>query len=191
VDSDLAQRRFYESLWPHMPVVLRTAQILCGRSSADAEDLVQETMLKGFRSIDQFQRGSDARAWLLTILRHARIDRIRAAASSAGTVSLDDMAQEPAGRPEVAETDWRMATKSPEALLAEFTDAEMIHALGRLPEEIRWTLLLVDVERMDHKEAAGVLDVPVGTVKSRAHRGRMMLRQELLPLARQARIVRG
>ena len=75
-------------------------------------------------------------------------------------------------------------------LLEQFSDAEMIDALSRLPEEIRWTLLLVDVEGMDHKEAAGVLDVPVGTIKSRAHRGRMMLRDKLLPLARQARIVK-
>ena len=190
MDNDLAERRFYETLWPHMPVVLRTAKILCGRRSADAEDLAQETMLKAYRSIDQFQPGTDARAWLLTILRHARVDRIRGAASSAGTLSLEEMGQERAGRAEAAEADWRMVAENPEALLAEFTDAEMIHALARLPEEIRWTLLLVDVEGMDHKEAAGVLDVPVGTVKSRAHRGRMMLRQELLPLARQARIVR-
>jgi len=190
VDNDSAQRRFYEALWPCMPVVLRTAQILCGRSSADAEDLAQETMLKAYRSIDQFQPGTDARAWLLTILRHARIDRLRAAHPTAGTVSLEDLAQDPPGRPESAEMNWQLAVENPEAVLAEFTDAEMIRALGRLPEEIRWTLLLVDVEGLDHQEAASVLDVPVGTIKSRAHRGRMMLREALLPLAKQARIVR-
>jgi RNA polymerase sigma-70 factor (ECF subfamily) len=190
VETDRAQRRFYDDLWPHMPAVLRTAQILCGRSAADAEDLAQETMLKAYRSIDQFRPGTDARAWLLTILRHARVDRLRAASSSATTVSLGDLAHEPAGRPEVVEPDHQAAVENPEALLAEFSDADMIAALGRLPEDIRWTLLLVDVEGMDHKEAAAVLDVPVGTIKSRAHRGRMMLREDLLPLAKQARIVR-
>jgi RNA polymerase sigma-70 factor (ECF subfamily) len=186
----LAQRRFHEALLPHMPAVLRTAQILCGRDSADAEDLTQETMLRAYRSIDQFQAGTDARAWLLTILRHARIDRIRATRAAVDTVSLEGMGQEPAARPEAGRADQGPVAENPEALLEEFTDAQMIHALGRLPEEIRWTLLLVDVEGMDHKDAAAVLDVPVGTVKSRAHRGRMMLRQELLPLARQARIAR-
>ena len=189
MDNDSAQRRFYEALWPCMPVVLRTAQVLCGRRSADAEDLAQETMLKAYRSLDQFQPGTDARAWLLTILRHARIDRLRAA-HPAGTVSLEDLAQDPPGRPESAEMNWQLAVENPEAVLAEFTDAEMIRALGRLPEEIRWTLLLVDVEGLDHQEAASVLDVPVGTIKSRAHRGRTMLRGALLPLAKQARIVR-
>jgi len=173
-----------------MPVVLRTAHLLCGRGSADAEDLAQETMLKAYRSIDQFQPGTDARAWLLTILRHTRIDRLRAAHSTAGTVSLEDLAQDPPGRPDAAEMDRQAAADNPEAVLAEFSDAEMIHALARLPEEIRWTLMLVDVEGMDHSEAAEVLDVPVGSVKSRAHRGRMMLRDALLPLAKQARIVR-
>jgi RNA polymerase sigma-70 factor (ECF subfamily) len=75
--------------------------------------------------------------------------------------------------------------------LNEFSDAEVIKALQHLPEEIRWTLLLVTVEEMDQADAAGVLGVPVGTVKSRLHRGRMMLRQALLPLARDRRVVRG
>jgi RNA polymerase sigma-70 factor (ECF subfamily) len=65
----------------------------------------------------------------------------------------------------------------------------MIRALQRLPEEIRWTLLLVDVEGMDHADAAAVLGVPVGTVKSRAHRGRAMLREALLPMARDLRLI--
>jgi RNA polymerase sigma-70 factor (ECF subfamily) len=173
-----------------MPVVLRTAHLLCSRSSADAEDLAQETMLKAFRSIDQFQPGSDARAWLMTILRHTRIDRLRSGRPSAGVVNLEDLALEPVGRPEIAELDRQAIVENPETLLADFTDAEMVEGLRRLPEEIRWTLLLVDVEGMDHKEAAQVLGVPVGTIKSRAHRGRTMLREELLPLARQARIVR-
>jgi RNA polymerase sigma-70 factor, ECF subfamily len=190
VDNELAQRRFYDALWPHMPAVLRTAHILCGGNTAEAEDLAQETMLKAFRAIDQFEQGTDGRAWLLAILRHARVDRLRSTASAAGTVSLEDLVQDPPGRAEGDELERQTIVENPEVVLSEFTDAEMIRALGRLPEEIRWTLLLVDVEGMDHKEAAEVLHVPVGTIKSRAHRGRMMLRGELLPLAKQARIVR-
>ena len=63
-------------------------------------------------------------------------------------------------------------------------------SLAGLPEEIRWTLLLVDVEGMDQNEAADILHVPVGTIKSRAHRGRMMLRDSLLPLAKRGGMVR-
>lgn len=190
MDSELAQRRFYDDLWPHMPAVLRTAQILCGGNSAEAEELAQETMLKGFRAIDQFQSGTDGRAWLLAILRHVRVDRIRSSASAAGTLSFEDLAQEPAGRPASEELDRQTVVENPEVVLGQLTDAEMITALGRLPEEIRWTLLLVDVEGMDLKEAAEILHVPVGTIKSRAHRGRSILRDELRPLAKQARIIR-
>jgi RNA polymerase sigma-70 factor (ECF subfamily) len=65
----------------------------------------------------------------------------------------------------------------------------LIDALRQLPDEIRWTLLLVDVEGMDHADAARVLDVPVGTIKSRAHRGRTMLREALTPLAKELRMI--
>ena len=173
-----------------MQTVLRTARILCGGNGAVAEDLAQEAMLKAFRSIDQFQPGTDARAWLLTILRHAHVDRLRSLASSSGTVSLDHLQQLPERRPEVTESDRQTVVENPDVLLAQFSDAAMIAALGRLPEEMRWTLLLVDVEGMDQKEAAQILGVPVGTIKSRAHRGRMLLRDELLPLAKRTRIVR-
>ena len=190
VDSELAQRRFYDALWPHMQTVLRRAHILCGGKTAEAEDLAQETMLKAYRAIDQYRDGTDARAWLLTILRHARVDRTRSAAASAGTVSLEDLAQDPAGRSEFEEVDRRAVAENPEVVLEQFSDAEMIKVLAGLPEEIRWTLLLVDVEGMDQNEAAQILHVPVGTIKSRAHRGRLMLREALLPLAKQGRIVR-
>ena len=190
MDSDSAQRRFYDELWPHMSAVLRTAHILCGGNGAEAEDLAQETMLKAFRAIDQLRPGTGGRAWLLTILRHARVDRARSSASAARTVSLEDLAQEPAGCRGSEALDRQAVAQDPEVVLAQFTDAEVIGALGRLPEEIRWTLLLVDVEGMDQKEAAQILQVPVGTVKSRAHRGRMMLREVLLPPAKQGRIVK-
>jgi RNA polymerase sigma-70 factor (ECF subfamily) len=139
-------------------------------------------MLKAYRSIHQLRPGTDARAWLLTILRHARTDRVRAASATAGTLSLSDLPQEPAAAAAAAESagpGTRAVAADPDVLLEAFSDAEVIAALGRLPEEIRWTLLLVDVEGMDHAEAAGVLGVPVGTIKSRAHRGRQMLRDQL------------
>jgi RNA polymerase sigma-70 factor (ECF subfamily) len=130
------------------------------------------------------------RAWLLTILRHARVDRVRSLAPSMGTVSLDDLKWEPPGRPDSRAIDCETIAEDPEVVLGQFSDAEVIDALGRLPEEIRWTLLLVDVEGMDHREAAEILGVPTGTIKSRAHRGRMMLRDVLLPLAKRGRIVK-
>lgn len=174
-----ATSRFYDLLWPHRQTVLRTARLLL-RDPHAADDLAQETMLKAFRSIGSFREGSDARAWLLAILRNARIDYIRSRASRNADVSLDASPIEPADeRVTIEEHDVNDA----HALLQQFSDADLISALQGLPEDIRWTLLLVDVEQLDHAEAAQLLDVPVGTVKSRAHRGRAMLRAALAPRA--------
>ena len=190
MDSERVQRRFYDLLWPHLAAVLRTAQVLCGNNTAEAEDLAQETMLKAYRSLDQFRDGSDARAWLLAILRNARIDLLRSLASAAGTVSLEQLSEDPPDHAGLEQPDHQAVVENPEIVLEHFSDRQVIEALARLPEEIRWTLLLVDVEGMDHKEAAAVLHVPVGTIKSRAHRGRMMLRAALVPVAKSMGIAR-
>lgn len=186
MENEQAKRRFYELVWPQMPAVLRAAHVLCGGNTADAEDLAQETMLKSFRALDSFRPGTDMKAWLLTILRNARIDRLRSAPSA---VSLEDLTAEPAGRPECPQIERSAVQQDPDTVLNGFSDRQMIEALGNLPEEIRWTLLLVDVEGMGQQEAAEVLQVPSGTIKSRSHRGRAMLREVLLPIAKQARIL--
>ena len=183
-----ATRRFYDFVWPMLPTVLRTARILTG-NEADAEDLAQETLLKAFRAIGQFREGTDVRAWLLAILRNARVDRLRSPGTSADALSLDALDLDPTGRQEHETEEWQAILDDPDRVLNDFSDMEVISALQHLPEEIRWTLLLVTIEGMDQAEAAGVLGVPVGTVKSRLHRGRAMLRQALLPLARDRRMI--
>jgi RNA polymerase sigma-70 factor (ECF subfamily) len=186
-----AQSRFDALVWPHAPAVLRTARFLC-HDDAEADDVSQETLVKAFRALDTFRPGTDVKAWLMTILRNTRIDRLRIRAAHKGDVSLDAMPFEPAsdGGPAGADADAHPAWDDPRGLLQQFSDRHMIQALQRLPEEIRWTLLLVDVEGMDHADAATVLGVPVGTVKSRAHRGRAMLREALLPMAKDLRLIR-
>ena len=177
---------FYETLWPHRAAVLRLAAILVSDPS-DADDLAQDTMVKAFTSLHQFTPGSDAKSWLMSILRNTRIDRFRSAAAAKATVSLDGLGAELSGE---LESDAWGHGDLPQNILAAFSDQAVIDALKRLPEEIRWTLLLVDVEGHKYSEAAEALGVPAGTIKSRAHRGRMMLRDELLPLARQQRLLR-
>ena len=181
---DSATQRFYALVVPQAKLVLRVARCLV-RDAAAADDLAQETMIKAFKAIDRFQETTDVRAWLMTILRHARIDHLRAAAGRRGQISLDESGIDPAD-----ESDDSPAWEHPQELLEQFSDSDVIAALHDLPEEIRWTLLLVDVERIDHSQAAEVLDVPVGTIKSRAFRGRAMLRKALLPLARQRNWIR-
>lgn len=183
-----ATARFYRLVWPHRATVLRTAQVLL-RGGTEADDLAQETLIKAFRAIDQFAEGTDIRAWLMTILRRTRIDRLRSSARRADEVSLDAIQAEPVD-PRADEPAGTEQWQDAEAMLQAFSDAQVIEALRQLPEDIRWTLMLVDVEGLEQQDAAKILDVPVGTVKSRAHRGRAMLRQTLLPVAREMRMVR-
>jgi RNA polymerase sigma-70 factor, ECF subfamily len=168
-----ATRLFYAHVWPHRAMILRTAGILAG---GEADDLAQETLVKAFRAMEQFDTSSNAKAWLSSILRNTWIDRLRKTGRIGTQVSVEgadiDVADERAVNVTVDAGD-------PAALLEQFTDAQMITALKALPEEIRWTLMLVDVESMDHAQAARILGVPEGTVKSRAHRGRRMLREHL------------
>lgn len=183
--SEAQGARFKRLAWPYLPVLLRMALYLT-RRDAEAEDLVQETMLKAMRFIDSYQDGTDIRAWLMTILRRTRIDMLRANRRHADEVSLDaagDLHLASDAEPSPDRFDHRC--QNPEELLDRFEDATVIEALKTLPEEIRWTLLLVDIEQLDQATAARVLDVPVGTIKSRASRGRHMLRDRLSVVAQQ------
>lgn len=185
MDQQEKTRKFYADVWPHAAAVLRSAQFLT-RDPAEADDLAQDVMLKAFRHLDQFRAGTDMKSWLLTILRNTRIDRARTATAQKQNVSLEQLGSEPVAPPESSDDElWN----DPKSVLQQFSDKQIIQALHALPEEIRWTLMLVDVEGMDHALAAQVLDVPVGTIKSRAHRGRAMLRTALAPLARGLRII--
>ncbi len=167
-------------LWPHSATVLRVALVLTNHNQAEAEDVTQETMLKALRSLNQFTPGTDAKSWLLAILRNAWVDRIRSRKARRESASVEEMVAEPtAPEPTPPEPGW----EQPDDLLAQFGDRDVIAALHELPDDMRWTLLLVDVQGLDNAEAANVLGVAVGTVKSRMHRARRQLRDVLLPRA--------
>ena len=170
-----ATRRFYKHVWPLRATVLRTASFLTG-NAAEADDLAQDTLMKAFHAIASFDPTTNAQAWLMTILRHTRIDRLRGAARTADHVSLEQNDLDCADpRPDTV-ADPAAAWTDPEEMLERFSDQTMIDALRQLPEPIRWTLMLVDVEQLDFQFAARILGIPPGTAKSRAHRGRQMLR---------------
>lgn len=180
--TDAQAKRFTRLAWTLMPVVLRTAQCLT-RREAEAEDLAQETMVKAMRAIDTYQDDTNIRAWLLTILRRTHIDRHRARQPHPPEMPLDETmigsavdSTEPGGR---FDDQWT----EPEQLMNRFEDEAVADALRELPDDIRWTLLLVDVEQLEQAKAAEVLGVAVGTIKSRVHRGRAMLRDQLYELA--------
>ena len=186
MDQEQQRRTFYDVIWPYRADVLRVALFLCHNRST-AEDLAQETLLKAWRRIDRLETGPKVKAWLLQILRNTWLDRVRAAADRPAEVSLSYVPREvelPPSRDAGHES-----AGDPRVVLESFSDQQIVHALQDLPEEIRWTLLLVDVEGQSVEDAARLLDVPPGTIKSRAHRGRLMLRDKLLPVAKELRWV--
>ncbi|MCC5829145.1 MAG: RNA polymerase sigma factor [Phycisphaeraceae bacterium] len=174
--------RFRTEVWPLMADLLRLARILTGDEYL-AEDLVQETMLRAYRGLESWRQGTNMRAWLLTIMRNLNVDRIRKQARQITTGSIEEMEIEPsAGVPmdDIDPGSW----PNPDELLERFSDDQIEAALRQLPDSMRWVLLLVDVQRLSVVEAAAILGVAEGTVKSRASRARAVLRKRLLPLAR-------
>lgn len=176
------QERAKQVVWPLLPALLRTAQYLTHHQQ-EAEDLAQETAIKAMRHIDSFKPGTDAKAWLMTILRRTHIDTIRTSARRPKTLSLDG-GEQPIDPPAPEQVTEQPTVNDLQSLLARFDDDQMIDAIKTLSDDIRWTVLLVDVEQLNHAGAAAVLGVPEGTIKSRVHRGRRMLRDRLMHTAR-------
>jgi RNA polymerase sigma-70 factor (ECF subfamily) len=147
---------------PHLRTLYATAYRIT-RNAADAEDLVQETFLRAYRAYERFQPGTNIRAWLYTILYRARTDAYRKARRSPRQVELldDGPAQPPTQEKAAVHGD------------------QVARALGNLPESFRIAVVLRDVEELSYQEIAQVMDVPIGTVMSRIHRGRALLRTAL------------
>lgn len=167
----------------HLDALYRVALRLTG-NAADADDLVQETMLKAYRAWDQFETGTNAKGWLLTIMRHAFINDYRRRRRRPETVDID--AVEPfAVFPDVQEEDPQGA------FFDRIVDDEVLRAIDALPEAFREALMLSDVEGLSYQEIARVLDVPVGTVKSRLFRARHLLQGKLYRYAVEMGYVKG
>ncbi len=159
------------------------------RNRANAEDLLQETFLRAWRSFHTFQEGTNARAWLYRILMNAYIDTYRKTSREPETVDQDDI-DEFYLYSKVHESDeYQRAGNPEELLLANLMDANVVGALESLPETFRSVVLLSDVEGFSYKEIAEILNIPIGTVMSRLHRARRQLQVKLWEYARQARYV--
>lgn len=161
---------------PYRADLLAAARRLA-RSPADAEDLLQETYLKAFRSFHQYRLGTNIRAWLYRILITTFINDHRRARSRPRTAELldEDVHARPAQYPESC----RLASAE-EQYLAKLTHPDIGQALRTLPEEYAVALRLADVEGRTYQEIAQILGVATGTVGSRVHRGRRRMR-ELIP----------
>jgi RNA polymerase sigma-70 factor, ECF subfamily len=173
----LGKPGFAEEALPWMDAVHRFALRLT-RSGPEAEDLVQETYLRAFRSWHQFERGTNCRSWLFTICRNTHLHE-RERASSRYEITETDAAG--LGDASSSLMDQRaLAMQSPDDFFERIVDDRLLAAVDALPEEFRETLILSDLADLNHAEISEVLDIPVGTVKSRLFRARRQLRDTLL-----------
>lgn len=174
---------FEQEALVHLDALYRVALRLTA-NAADAEDLVQETMLRAYRSWDRYTPGTNAKGWLLTILRHLFINEYRRKSRHPETVDVDTI--EPfALFQEVQEEDPQGA------FFGKIVDDEVLRAVDQLPEAFREAVTLSDVEGLSYEEVAKVLDVPVGTVKSRLYRGRRLLQAKLYGYAVSMGYIKG
>jgi RNA polymerase sigma-70 factor (ECF subfamily) len=159
---------------------LYTAALRMTRNPSDAEDLVQETYLKAYRAFGGFQEGTNLKAWLYKILTNTFINSYRAKKRRPEQSDLDDVEDLYLYR-RLGGLEAAAAGRSAEdEVLDHFTDDDVKAALEALPEQFRMAVLLADVEGFSYKEIAEILDVPIGTVMSRLHRGRKALQKALL-----------
>lgn len=177
------QRTFTSEAMQYAPQ-LYSAALRMTRNSADAEDLVQETFLKAYRSFHTFDEGTNLRAWLYRILTNTFINKYRAKQRRPQESDLADVEDLYLYR-RIGALESALASRSAEDTLFDvFTDDEVKTALEDLPENFRLPVLLADVEGFSYKEIAEMLDIPIGTVMSRLHRGRKAMQRALFDFAR-------
>jgi RNA polymerase sigma-70 factor (ECF subfamily) len=172
-----ARVRFEEEALELSDQVYRVARRLVG-SREEAEDLVQQTYERAFRAWQQFTPGTNLRAWLLRILTNLNIDRGRRQQRSPQTTSLDTEAgdyflynQLEAQLPE--------ENPDEERVLERLSQDSVVEALAEVPHDFRDVIVLVDIGEFSYADAAQILDIPIGTVMSRLHRGRRILKKNL------------
>ncbi len=166
---------------PHLNRVWAAARRFAGRDG-DAEDLVQETFLRAYKSFGSFERGTNCRAWLLTILYSVFVNRYRRARRE--PESRDPGALETLAERNLVPTDWERPLLDAASAGRWGTGETVQAALAELPAEFREAVLLVDVEELTYEEAATAIECPVGTVRSRLFRARRLLARALGDYAR-------
>jgi RNA polymerase sigma-70 factor, ECF subfamily len=167
----------------YLDALYRTA-LRMTRSDAEAQDLVQETYVRAFRFRDQFQTGTNLKAWLFRILTNTFINQYRRRQTQPQLTELDDVDEGSLYQRMTRASAAADASDPATMVLDQVVDAEVTSALEDLPEKFR-TVVLLDVEGLSYREMAETLQIPIGTVMSRLHRGRRFLQKRLYDLARE------
>jgi len=173
------ESRFNDEMVPHMDLMYNYALHLTG-DQEEADDLLQDTFLKAYRFFDKFEEGTNAKAWLYRIMRNTFINEYRRVKRLPNHVEYDEQITPYQSLPQ----DPRQSTDLRERIDAETFEDEVAVALAALPEKFKSVIVLRDVEDLPYEEIAEALDIPIGTVRSRLHRARAILFDQLKEYAR-------
>ena len=182
------KEQFTSDAMQYAPQLFSTA-LRMTRNRSDAEDLVQETYVKGWRSFHTFQEGTNLRAWLFRIMTNTYINKYNAQKRKGTEVELDDVEELFLYKRLGSIDQSQLSSSAEDQMLDLFTDDEVKNALESLPEDFRVPVLLSDVDGFAYKEIAEMLEIPIGTVMSRLHRGRKAMQKMLYEYARERGLI--
>ncbi|MGF1671503.1 MAG: sigma-70 family RNA polymerase sigma factor [Balneolaceae bacterium] len=173
------QKDFNDEILPHLDALYNFGLRLTTDPN-DAEDLVQDTIVKAFRFFNSYEKGTNAKAWLFRILKNSYINSYRKKSNKPQEIDYDEVATfYETIRAERTET-----SDLEDQMFRELIDDDLTRALEEIPEDFRTVVLLCDVEDFTYEEIANMLDVPIGTIRSRLHRGRNLLKAQLMDYAK-------
>lgn len=168
------QVKFEKDLLPHVNA-LHTFAYHLSYNEEDARDLVQETYLKAYRAIDSYDEGTNAKAWLFKILKNNYINLYRKKSKAPRKVDYEDFV----GQHEKEESKLSNRVDLRQEIYQDLMGDEVTIAINTLPVDFRTVILLCDIEGFTYEEIAKIIDVPIGTVRSRLHRARNLLKEKL------------
>lgn len=187
---EAATEDFEAGVLAQLDSLYRTALRLT-RNQQEAEDLVQETMLKAFRFANTYQRGTNLRAWLFRILNTSAINRYRKQATHPSTTPLPE-GEEFYLYNRIRDINGQeLSTGAEDEVLSQYLDEDVYQALNDLPLNFRMPIILADIEGLSYKEIAQALNIPIGTVMSRISRARRHLQRSLWSYARNRGYISG
>lgn len=179
ISEHTIHKEFEAEAIPHMDILYNYALRMTGNSD-DASDLVQETFLKAFRFWDKYEKGTNIRAWLFRIMKNSYINRYRKESKEPETVDYADIAN----FYHTIRDQYTDQNDLQEKIFGGLLEDDVARALESLPEDFRTVVILSDIEGLSYEEIADFVDCPVGTVRSRLHRGRKMLQGKLFNFAK-------
>jgi len=169
------RKRFEHEAMPHIDALMRTARRMT-KSELDAEDLVQETMLKSYRFFDKFEEGTNCKAWLFKIMTNIFINNYRSKAKAPQSLTFDDV-DDGFLYGQLAKN--KVISDPETEFFSKILDEDVRTAIGDLPEDFRIVVMLSFLEGFSYQEIADITGLQIGTVKSRLHRGRKLLQKAL------------